>query len=137
MTTIKERILQIADYYNISREKFFSNYGVSYSNFKGGAKKTQIGSDFIVTLLTNYPTINAIWLLLGKGEMFTTPTKNKEEGNATYERLISQLEKRISDKDELINALKEQIELLKSQKKIIVHPEDDAASAVASGFSDK
>lgn len=137
MTTIKERILQIADYYNISYEKFFSDYGMSYSSFKGGAKKTQIGSNFIVTLLTNYPTINAVWLLLGEGEMFTSPVENKEEGNVIYERLISQLEKRISDKDEVINALKAQIELLKSQKKIIVPPVDDAASAVASGFSDK
>lgn len=68
-TNIKERTLQIAEYYKISKEKFFENLGISYGNFKGNAKNTPINSSFLENLLTCYPEVNPEWLLLGKGEM--------------------------------------------------------------------
>jgi len=55
----------------------------------------------------------------------------------TYELLIEQLYKRIADKEELINSLKEQIELLKSHQKNDVPQEGNAMNADAAGFSDK
>lgn len=105
-------------------------------------ERNGISNKMLDMILEAYPEINRVWLLTGEGEMFINPLKKGLSNGENivdnvYERLIDQLEKRILDKEELINSLREQIELLKSQKKIIVPPVDDAASAVASGFSDK
>ena len=54
-----------------------------------------------------------------------------------YEQLIEQLKKRISDKDELIKSLKEQIDLLKVHQKNNVPQEGNAMNADAAGFLDK
>ena len=68
-SNIKERILQVADSYNISKEKFFEDLGITYGNFKGSAKERPVNSSFLEKLLTSFPDLNADWLLLGKGEM--------------------------------------------------------------------
>ena len=38
---IKERILFVAEYKGISKEKFVSELGMTYGNFKGDNKKSQ------------------------------------------------------------------------------------------------
>lgn len=71
-TTIKERVLQIAENKGISKESFFENLSITYGNFKGSAKKTPLNSDAIANILTKYPDINPNWLLTGDGDMITT-----------------------------------------------------------------
>lgn len=68
-SNIKERILQITDYNKITKEKFFSELGMSYSSFKGKAKNKSLNSDALATIVSKYPEINPSWLLTGKGEM--------------------------------------------------------------------
>lgn len=68
-SNIKERILKVAEYYKISKEKFFEKLDISYGNFKGNAKNTPVNSSFLETLLTTYPKINPDWLVTGRGEM--------------------------------------------------------------------
>lgn len=125
---IKERILEIADYKAISKEKFIENFGMTYGNFKGKQKLTSLNSDFLDKILSEIPEINAEWLLTGKGSMLK---KNKENsfsqsisgnnntmaGNdmtidnnsrATIEALtkeIKELNNRILEKDKQINKL--------------------------------
>jgi len=69
ISLIKERILYIADYKNISYENFFNEIGVAYSNFKGNQKKTSIKSDTLDIILSIHKEINPEWLLTGRGEM--------------------------------------------------------------------
>ncbi|SHH74339.1 S24 family peptidase [Flavobacterium johnsoniae] len=69
MTTIKERVLQISDYYNIKKTKFFLDLDLAYANFKGESKNTSLGSDAIDKILSNFPEISVEWLVLGKGQM--------------------------------------------------------------------
>lgn len=69
MTTIKERILQIADNQGLKREEFFNNLGLSYANFKGIQKKSALSSDSLVSILSKYPDVNSEWLLTGNGPM--------------------------------------------------------------------
>lgn len=78
-SNIKERILQIADYYGISKEKFFEELAISYGNFKGSAKERPINSSFLENLLTKYPDISPDWVLLGKGEMLRKSTENTSD----------------------------------------------------------
>lgn len=68
-TTIKERVVQIAEYQNESKESFFSNIGMTSANFRGKAKETPLNSNAIENIITKYPTINLHWLITGNGEM--------------------------------------------------------------------
>lgn len=70
ITNIKERVLQVAVFYGVSKEKFFQNIGMTYGNFKGKSKETPLNSNAIIDILTIYPDINADWLLSGDGFMF-------------------------------------------------------------------
>lgn len=77
---IKERVLQIAEYKGISKEKFIENLGQTYGNFKSKSKLTPVNSNFIEDLLSMYPEINPIWLITGKGNMIV---------NSDYSNVVS------------------------------------------------
>lgn len=69
---IKERILQYAEFKGFSKEKFIENLGMTYGNFKGKQKTTSVNSDFLDSILSEYPQINIEWLLSGNGTMEKT-----------------------------------------------------------------
>lgn len=58
ITNIKERILQISDFYKVGKEYFFTELGISYGNFKGKSKNTDVGNVVIpnntIELLRSY-----------------------------------------------------------------------------------
>ena len=54
-TTIKERVLVLAEQQTISKTKFFTQLGQSYSSFTGRDKKSAVPSDFLSRLLAKYP----------------------------------------------------------------------------------
>ena len=66
---IKERILQILDYYREPKEKFFEKIGFTSANFRGKNKEKSVGSDIIEKIFTEFPEINLDWLLTGNGSM--------------------------------------------------------------------
>lgn len=66
---IKERILYLAENKGISKQKFFHDLDLNYGNFKGSAKKSALGTDSLVKILSKYPSVNSDWLLFGKGVM--------------------------------------------------------------------
>jgi len=70
-TTIKERVLMICEEQTVSKTKFFTQFGQSYSNFTGRDKKSPISSDFLTRMVTKYPNYNLKWLLTGVGEMIS------------------------------------------------------------------
>ena len=65
----------------IKKEDFFNSLGVSYSNFKGSNLLSELGSDKIVKILSNYPELNPDWLLTGEGPML----REKQEAPARAE----------------------------------------------------
>lgn len=76
--TTKERILTFIKEMNIKQTDFFMQIEVAPSNFKGSAKKSELGSDKIVKILSLYPDLSPDWLLLGTGDMLRN---NKERAN--------------------------------------------------------
>lgn len=68
ISNIKERILYIADFYQISKEKFFLELEITYGNFKGKAKERPVNSSFLEKLLTKFPDVDPDWLLLRCGK---------------------------------------------------------------------
>lgn len=69
ISLIKERVLYVADYKGVSKEKFIEDLGMTYGNFKGKQKTTSVNSDFLDKILSKYDDVNPEWLLTGKGEM--------------------------------------------------------------------
>ena len=67
--TIKDKILAFIKEKGLSREDFYRETGLSASNFKGAAMKSELGGDKIVKILTMYKDLSPDWLLLDEGEM--------------------------------------------------------------------
>jgi phage repressor protein C with HTH and peptisase S24 domain len=77
-SNIKERILQIAEFKGIAKEKFFETIGMTYGNFKGKSKLTPINSNAIEDIITNYPEVDLEWLLTGRGNISKVQQKDSE-----------------------------------------------------------
>lgn len=112
-TNIKERILQIAEFKGISKEKFTENLNQKYANYKGISKKSSPSSDVLVEILSKYPEINLEWLLTGKGEMLKNEVKKPTEADS--ELSVTQKEL-IETQRKLIEKLEEENKELKQNK---------------------
>lgn len=117
-SNIKERILQLAEYKGIVKEKFFEKIDMTYGNFKGKSKQTPINSNAIVDIYTIYPDINIEWLLTGRGNMIKKePTS--ERPTPFDDTRIKALEAEISQlKDKLIATLEENTRLQKENTRL-------------------
>jgi hypothetical protein len=110
ISTIKQNILYFAESQGFKKEDFFNKIEISYSNFKGKSLFSEIGADKLVKILTNYPQINADWLLTGKGEML----RNIEEDETENPMAVELLEY----KNKEIAELKKQLQECEDEKKI-------------------
>lgn len=85
-SNIKERVLQIPKAKGITKQKFFSDLGMSYGNFTGKNKETPLNSKAISNITSIFRDINLDWLINGEGNMlksdYTTeainPTSTKK-----------------------------------------------------------
>jgi hypothetical protein len=66
ISTVKERILQLIDYKNISKNKFYIETGVSNGILD---KKGGLTLETIEKIYSRFPEINMNWLLFEEGEM--------------------------------------------------------------------
>ncbi len=125
MSTIKERVLQIADSKKISKTDFFKDLGLSYANFKGKQKNTALNSDAVVTILSKYPDINPAWLIIGEGSMYRKEEAVVRDEGLPYQEpivineiehtLIDALKLVISSQEKTISSLEKQITILERE----------------------
>jgi plasmid maintenance system antidote protein VapI len=81
---MKDQLIKIMTHFNISSTRFADEIGVqrsSVSHILSGRNKPSY--DFIIKILEKYPSINTLWLLTGKGTMFSSEIK--ETGTAYEE----------------------------------------------------
>ena len=71
---IKERIWLYIENKGITKESFFSETGISASNFKGKGAQSELGGDKLAKILTIYRDINPDWLITGRGSMLREET---------------------------------------------------------------
>lgn len=67
---IKQRALQIADYYNIKIPVFAKKIFASKSLFYHKSLQSELGGEIIAKILHHYSEISPDWLVLGRGPMF-------------------------------------------------------------------
>ncbi len=126
--TTKERILQYIDYKGISQYDFSKKTGLSNGFLKAGSNVT---SENLKLISTTFVDLNLDWVITGEGEMIR-PVKDpllpyllsgdgqmpsvKDEFFLYYlnEEMIKALQKIVATQEELIQALNEQIKLLKA-----------------------
>ncbi|NRA10559.1 MAG: helix-turn-helix transcriptional regulator [Crocinitomicaceae bacterium] len=77
---IQDRILVILKSNNLSASEFASKIGINRSNLShvlSGRNKPSL--DFLAKIITNYPNVNASWLITGETREggFTAPDESK------------------------------------------------------------
>jgi len=95
---IKDRILRILMSENLSSSKFAEMVGVqrsSISHILSGRNKPSL--DFLQKILSNFPSINGDWLIIGKGEMF----KNTKQTEISFDNKVetNTITKTLSDQN--------------------------------------
>ncbi len=112
-TNIKERVIQVAEKQDISKERFFMSIGMTSASFRGKAKDTPLNSNAIVNIITKYPDTDLHWLLTGERKLanYTVISEVDESSNPYGDYCKS-----CDEKDEVIKLLKSQIKDLKSDK---------------------
>lgn len=99
-TTLKDRLLELADYKGISPNKLSVELGLSRSYLQ--KINNNITTKVLLSLLELYPDLNITWLLTGTGAMFLdlqpTNNNNSDMTNIIVDqaRLISELRSKIS-----------------------------------------
>lgn len=109
-TNIKERVVQIAEKQDVSKERFFYSIGMTSASFRGKAKDTPLNSKAIVNIITKYPEVDLYWLLMGENKASSENPLN--EPGLEY----NTSDKSCEEKDEMIRLLKDQIKDLKADK---------------------
>ncbi|ROI02267.1 MULTISPECIES: hypothetical protein [unclassified Chryseobacterium] len=86
--TIKERIFFFLERKGIRKETFYKETGMSSSNFKGAALKSDLGVDKLAKILIVYPELkeneNLIWLITGNHELNLNPVQKKDQPAAEH-----------------------------------------------------
>ncbi|WP_293918537.1 MULTISPECIES: hypothetical protein [unclassified Sphingobacterium] len=113
LTNIKERILKVAEYKGIRKEKFIENLNQKYSNYRGNSKNSAPSSEVIAEISTKYPEISLRWLLTGTGKMVKdiTDTNQHITTNLLTDINESPIETVLRDKILLLQEIKEYLTL--------------------------
>lgn len=111
-TNIKDRVIQVSERQNISKEAFFKSIGMTSASFRGKAKETPLNSNAIVNIITKYPDTDLYWLLSGTTKVSVNDVHILEESSEKYNQIC----KSCDEKDKMIAILKQQIVDLKLDK---------------------
>ncbi|MDG2194936.1 MAG: hypothetical protein P8K77_08870 [Polaribacter sp.] len=112
-TNIKDRVVEVAEKQDISKEDFFKSIGMTSASFRGKAKETPLNSNAIVNIITKYPDTDLYWLLRGSAKkVFSAGEYLVEEEGKEYKRSC----KSCVEKDKMIVVLENQIVDLRSDK---------------------
>ncbi|PTT38315.1 hypothetical protein DBR28_08735 [Chryseobacterium sp. HMWF028] len=83
ITTIKERIFFFLEKKDIKKETFYKETGMSSSNFKGAALKSDLGVDKLSKIIIVYPELkesnNLRWLITGEGNLDLSQKKDQQK----------------------------------------------------------
>lgn len=113
---MKERLLKMIDYLELSVRSFESVCGLQRGNISNMTEKSTIGSDKLAKIIDVFPIFNVEWLLTGQGEMLRKATPNAADSEkkdkvcekcAEKDKTIEAMQTTIATQATLIEYLKE------------------------------
>ena len=119
---IKDRIIQLIESQELAKENFYKKIGVTSANFRGKAKKSDVGSITIAKIFTEIPNTNLKWLITGKGDMLEDGISViKKEQENDYKELAESRKETIELQKEKIKNLEKEITKLKKAQEPTLH----------------
>ncbi|MBN2275123.1 MAG: helix-turn-helix transcriptional regulator [Bacteroidales bacterium] len=84
---MKEQILKLLSFLNISATQFAEEIGVQRSSISHIlSERNKPSYDFIIKILDKYPEINPAWLLTGNGEMLIDKNEPSDTVEPEYKK---------------------------------------------------
>ena len=122
MSKTVHRIMQLISALNMSARQFDMSIGTANGYILRMQKNNaSVGSDVIERIVKEYPQINLVWLITGKGEMFVEDnTKTKVRSIAEIEDFIdNKLKSQLSEEKKLfLDEILREIDDVNKSKKI-------------------
>jgi hypothetical protein len=109
-----DRLNRYLESKKITAYAFEKACGVANGYFGKQSKgKGSVGSDILEKISMQYPDLNLIWLITGKGKMIVFPGKDKDSHEESGVELKEE-ESVYAARNKLITLLKEQLQLLEN-----------------------
>ncbi|WP_370091541.1 hypothetical protein, partial [Winogradskyella sp.] len=113
------RIIQLLEALNLSARQFDMSIGTANGyTLRMQKNNASVGSDVIERIIKEYPQVNLVWLITGKGDMFISkPIEPKVRTEEEIEAYINKrLEQKLSDeKKALLDEILKEIEDTKKE----------------------
>lgn len=81
MVNLKEKLLNCAQFFGLSKAELARKIGISKSNFVGESLKSELNGASLVKFCEQFPDISAEWLLRDQGPMLKSDIKEAAEHN--------------------------------------------------------
>ena len=113
------RIEQVADYYGFKSINIFAKEALKYASaeklYRLKEENTSPSVEILQDIANKFEFVNMNWFITGRGEMLRNSSKNDEKCEicTVKDRLITEQDKHLKTKGELIAQLKEENEKLK------------------------
>lgn len=121
---LKDRLLEISNYYGLTSNRFSEMIGMNRSFVKN--MNDEISTKPIRNILLKFPEVNIIWLITGEGEMILKDTNTDFE---TTEKTSPEfLLEYLKEKDKTIGDLREEIGRLKQE--LLSYEQREGSSAL-------
>jgi hypothetical protein len=135
MDTVAKRILAVLDHFELTPYKLGKELNFSVSSLGSLlAGKTNPSFEFMHKLLSQFPILDANWLILGKGNMFLDPDiKVKRKSNhpsdlmESKNTIIALMSENMRLKDEKIEQLTNELREYRAAKELMQPTEKNSA----------
>jgi len=119
MSKTINRIIQLLNALNLSARQFDMSIGTANGyTLRMQKNNASVGSDVIERIIKEYPQVNLVWLITGKGNMFISQTKDTSlRSEAEIEAYINERinQKLSKEKKALLNEILKEIEDIKNE----------------------
>ncbi len=117
---INIRILQLVDYFSLSRNKFAAEIGISSSRMSNIAtKRNRPDSEMLSRIAETFTNINMTWVLTGKGEMLIDSSAHLNEPKSEYNKDCTGCKEKQRQIDHLQNTVEKLLEESKKDHELI------------------
>lgn len=116
---IKSRVIQFAEFQQLSIRKFCEIISVNPSNFGASNMKSSLSSDILSRILNTFPMLSPDWVLLEKGEMLRKNCGKNVNVTSSPQSNVANGDMNIEAPAELLAIVKSQQETIAKQASII------------------